>query len=53
VARGFGAEGLLVTRMEEVDGALRQAREMSRQGKSVLVNIWLDRTDFREGSLSM
>jgi acetolactate synthase-1/2/3 large subunit len=53
VARGFGAEGLLVTRMEEVDGALRQAREMSRRGKSVLVNIWLDRTDFREGSLSM
>jgi acetolactate synthase-1/2/3 large subunit len=53
VARGFGAEGLLVTRMEEVDGALRLAREMSRQGKSVLVNIWLDRTDFREGSLSM
>ncbi len=53
VARGFGAEGLLVTRMEEVDGALRQAREMSRRGRSVLVNIWLDRTDFREGSLSM
>ena len=53
VARGFGAEGLLVTRMEEVEGALRQARELARQGRAVLVNVWLDRTGFREGSLSM
>ncbi|MCO5102277.1 MAG: thiamine pyrophosphate-binding protein [Burkholderiaceae bacterium] len=53
VARGFGAEGLLVTRMEEVEAALKRAREISRQGKAVLVNVWLDRTDFREGSLSM
>ena len=53
VVRGFGAEGLLVTRMEEVEGALRQAREIARQGRAVLVNVWLDRTGFREGSLSM
>jgi len=53
VARGFGAEGLLVTRMEEVEDALRQARELASQGRAVLVNVWLDRTGFREGSLSM
>ena len=53
VARGFGAEGLLVTRDDEVDGALQRARELARQGRPVLVNVWLDRTDFREGSLSM
>jgi len=53
VARGFGAEGLLVTRADAVDGALRRARELARQGRPVLVNVWLDRTDFREGSLSM
>lgn len=53
VARGFGAEGLLVKRADEVDGALKRARELARQGRPVLVNVWLDRTEFREGSLSM
>lgn len=53
VARGFGAQGLLVTRPDEVLPALRQARELARQGKPVLVNVWLDKTEFREGSLSM
>jgi acetolactate synthase-1/2/3 large subunit len=53
VAKGFGAEGLLVTRMDEVAAALQRAREVARQGKPVLVNVWLDKTEFREGSLSM
>lgn len=53
VAEGFGAEGLLVKRPEEVVPALKQARELARQGKAVLVNVWLDKTEFREGSLSM
>ena len=53
VAAGFGAAGLLVRRMDEVPGALRQARELAHQGRPVLVNVWLDKTDFREGSLSM
>jgi thiamine pyrophosphate-dependent acetolactate synthase large subunit-like protein len=53
VARGFGAQGLLVTTMADVEQTLRQARRLARQGKAVLVNVWLDRTAFREGSLSM
>jgi acetolactate synthase-1/2/3 large subunit len=53
VAAGFGADGLLVKRMDEVAGALRRARELARQGRPVLVNVWLDKTEFREGSLSM
>ncbi|MDO8418572.1 MAG: thiamine pyrophosphate-binding protein [Rubrivivax sp.] len=53
VAAGFGAAGLLVTRMDEVAAALQQARELARQGRPVLVNVWLDKTEFREGSLSM
>jgi acetolactate synthase-1/2/3 large subunit len=32
---------------------LRQAQEIARSGRPVLVNVWLDRTDFREGSISM
>ncbi len=53
VAAGFGAEGILVTSMAEVPAALSQARALAQSGKAVLVNVWLDKTEFREGSLSM
>ncbi|MCI1191523.1 thiamine pyrophosphate-dependent enzyme [Calidifontimicrobium sp. SYSU G02091] len=53
VAAGFGAAGLLVQRDDDVRPALRHARELARAGRPVLVNVWLDRTSFREGSLSM
>jgi acetolactate synthase-1/2/3 large subunit len=53
VARGFGAEGILVKRMVDVDDALGRARAFAKAGKPVLINAWLDRTDFREGSISM
>ncbi|HEX4857876.1 MAG TPA: thiamine pyrophosphate-binding protein [Usitatibacteraceae bacterium] len=53
VARGFGAEGIEVRHDSEVAGALSRARELAAAGRPVLVNIWLDKTDFREGSLSM
>jgi hypothetical protein len=36
-----------------VPAVLAQAREIARGGRPVLVNAWLDRTDFRDGSLSM
>ncbi len=53
VARGFGAFGIEVKRPDEVDDALHHARAIAASGRSVLVNVWLDRTDFREGSISM
>jgi acetolactate synthase-1/2/3 large subunit len=53
VARGFGAEGILVKTMSEVPSALARARALAQSGKSVLVNFWLDKTEFRDGSLSM
>jgi acetolactate synthase-1/2/3 large subunit len=53
VVAGFGAQGLLVRRADEVRPALARARELARQGRAVLVNVWLDKTEFREGSLSM
>ncbi len=53
VVAGFGAAGLLVQHAHEVLPALRQARELARAGRAVLVNVWLDKTAFREGSLSM
>ena len=53
VARGFGAEGIEIRRPEEVEPGLRRAREIAASGRAVLVNVWLERTDFREGSISM
>jgi acetolactate synthase-1/2/3 large subunit len=50
---GFGAEGILVTRTADVPAALARARAAAKAGKPVLINVWLDKTDFREGSISM
>jgi thiamine pyrophosphate-dependent acetolactate synthase large subunit-like protein len=53
VVEGFGAEGILVKETSQVRPALQRAKTVAREGKPVLVNVWLDKTDFREGSISM
>jgi acetolactate synthase-1/2/3 large subunit len=53
VAHGFGAEGLEIRTAAEVDPALAQARAFAAAGRPVLVNVWLEKTAFREGSISM
>ena len=53
VARGFGIEGIEVRHMTEVEPTLRRAREIAAGGSSVLLNVWLDKTDFRDGAISM
>jgi len=53
VARGFGAEGLEIRSDAEVADVLARARELAAAGRPVLVNVWLDKTEFREGSISM
>ena len=53
VAQGFGAEGLLVKANHEIDAALDTARAAAVAGKPVLINLWIDATDFRKGSISM
>jgi len=53
VARGFGAEGFEVKHLRELEWTLRRAREAAAGGRPALVNVWLDKTDFREGSISM
>ncbi|WP_374660895.1 thiamine pyrophosphate-binding protein [Inhella sp.] len=53
VAEGLGAAGLCVQRADEVQPALQQARQLAAGGQPVLLNLWLDKTEFREGSLSM
>jgi acetolactate synthase-1/2/3 large subunit len=39
--------------MARVPIALAHARAFARSGRPVLINVWLDKTEFREGSLSM
>ena len=53
VAAGFGAEGILVKKTAEVPEALARAQALAKAGRPVLINVWLDKTDFREGSISM
>jgi acetolactate synthase-1/2/3 large subunit len=53
VAAGFGAGGLVIHNNDEVDDVLDQAVEIAAGGHPVLVNAMLDRSDFREGSLSI
>ncbi|MGA7324369.1 MAG: thiamine pyrophosphate-binding protein [Rhodomicrobium sp.] len=53
VAAGFGAEGILVKSNAEIAEALARAKTAAKAGKPVLINAWLDKTDFREGSISM
>jgi thiamine pyrophosphate-dependent acetolactate synthase large subunit-like protein len=53
VAKGFGAEGLEIRTEAEVASVLARARELRSAGRPVLVNLWLDRSAFRDGSISM
>jgi acetolactate synthase-1/2/3 large subunit len=52
-AAALGAEGILVKKTTEAPMALARARDLARAGKPVLLNVWLDKADFREGSISM
>jgi acetolactate synthase-1/2/3 large subunit len=52
-ARGLGAEGLEIRTAAQIDPGLARARALAAAGRPVLVNVWLDRTPFREGSISM
>ncbi len=53
VAEGYGGVGLLVRTADEVRPALARAQAEARAGRPVLVNAWLDPTEFRKGSISM
>jgi acetolactate synthase-1/2/3 large subunit len=53
VAAGLGAEGIVVRTQAELPAALARAQALARSGRPVLVNVWLDRSGFREGSISM
>ncbi|PIV36938.1 MAG: acetolactate synthase [Lysobacterales bacterium CG02_land_8_20_14_3_00_62_12] len=53
VAEGLGGVGILVKTQAELPAALARAQACARAGQAVLVNVWLDKNTFREGSISM
>ena len=55
VARGYGGLGVRLDRTNEdkMKDVLKQALEDYRKGNSVLVNVLIGKTDFREGSISV
>jgi acetolactate synthase-1/2/3 large subunit len=53
VVAGLGATGIALTKSADISEVLIRARAAAKAGTPVLVNVWLDRTDFREGSVSM
>lgn len=53
VAKGFGAEGILISSADEIESKFAEAKRLFAEGKAVLVNCLIGRSDFRAGSLSM
>jgi acetolactate synthase-like protein len=53
VAEGYGGAGLLLTEDARIDETLDRARELSRAGRPVCINVHLRRSEFRKGSISM
>ena len=53
VAAALGGQGVLLQSAGQVGVCLDEARQALDNGKPVLLNAWLDKTDFREGSLSV
>ena len=53
VARALGAEGIRVERPGQIEEALTAARKIARSGVPVVLNVMLDRSDFRKGSISV
>ena len=53
VAEGYGGVGFVLKRDEDIAGVLADARAALHEGKPVLVNAHLGRSEFRKGSISM
>jgi len=53
VAAALGGKGILLKHADQTAACLQEARKAAAKNVPVLLNSWLDKTDFREGSLSM
>ena len=55
VAKGYGGTGFTLDRSNEdkMEELLKQAQKDAKDGKSVLINALIGKTDFRDGSLAV
>lgn len=55
VADGYGGKGYLVERKDEdrLADVIKEAQKESKEGKAVLLNVLIGKTNFREGSISV
>ena len=53
VAQGFGGHGFCVDDPAQVMETLQKGKEVAGNGRPVLINVMLGKTDFRKGSISM
>jgi len=53
VAEGFGAQGFLLDDPADTPNVLARARAAASNGRPVLINAIIGKTDFRKGSISM
>ncbi len=51
--KGLGAEGFVIESNDEISSVLKEAKEIAANGKPVVVNALIDKTDFRKGSISI
>ena len=53
VAEGYGGVGLLLTDAAKIDSVLDEAKAIAKSGRPVCINVHIQKTDFREGSISI
>ena len=58
VAEGYGGRGLILDaestpEMKDIDRVLKEAKTIARNGKPVLINAFIGKSDFRAGSISV
>lgn len=52
-AEGLGAKGILIQTEAQIRPALEAARDAAANGRPVLINVLIGKTDFREGAISV
>ena len=53
VAAGYGGVGIELRSPDQIDAALTEAKRVAASGRPVCINVHLQRTDFRKGSISI
>ena len=53
VAEGYGGVGLRIERPEQIAATLAEAQRLAGEGRPVVINLLLGKSDFRKGSISM